>query len=256
LASSCGTDERCQRVRLRGVRSRMASSWPAICCNVQSGDAVLMPTTGGPADPRRPAAGRGPASWPRRCPPRPAAEPCGAVARPSRFMPGFWFNTRTTSPQGWARRIRCTVGTQVSGCARTRSSQVLSGLFCTLRMAAGSRARRSGLPPTRPRLRASPAAWWYRSGRAGCGSTRLSPPAARSPRAEPDHDQRVAGSDAAQQARQHRTRAVSIFLPGFSQPFDVSVKAAAGLSGSTQHAITARHWNPCRFADLDHFPCA
>jgi hypothetical protein len=68
---------------------------------------------------------------------------------------------------------------------------------------------------------------------------------------EPDHDQRVAGSDVAQQARQHRTRAVSIFLPGFSQPFDVSVKAAAGLSGSTQHAITARHWNPCCFADLD-----
>src|ERR1700744_6055135 len=29
----------------RGVRSRMASSWATIRCNVQSGDAVLMPTT-------------------------------------------------------------------------------------------------------------------------------------------------------------------------------------------------------------------
>jgi len=45
LASSCLTDERCQRVPPRGVRSRMASSWAAICCNVQSDEAVLMPTT-------------------------------------------------------------------------------------------------------------------------------------------------------------------------------------------------------------------
>ena len=50
-------------------------------------------------------------------------------------MPGCWFNTRTTSPQGWAGRIRCTVGSQVSSCARTGSSQVLSRLCCTLRMA-------------------------------------------------------------------------------------------------------------------------
>jgi len=41
----CLTDDGCQRVPPRGVRSRMASSWDAICCKVRSGAAVLMPAT-------------------------------------------------------------------------------------------------------------------------------------------------------------------------------------------------------------------
>jgi hypothetical protein len=44
--------------------------------------------------------------------------------------------------------------------------------------------------------------------------------------------------------------AVSIFLPGFSQPISVSVKAAAGLSGPRRHATPTRHWNPCCFGHL------
>jgi hypothetical protein len=43
---------------------------------------------------------------------------------------------------------------------------------------------------------------------------------------------------------------VSIFLPGFSQPISVSVKAAAGLSSPRRHATPTRHWNPCCFTDL------
>ena len=41
----CLTDDGCQRVLPRGVRSRIASSWPAICCSVRSGAAALMPAT-------------------------------------------------------------------------------------------------------------------------------------------------------------------------------------------------------------------
>jgi hypothetical protein len=40
-------------------------------------------------------------------------------------MPGFWFSTRTTSPQGWARRICRTIGSQVSGCARITSAEAI-----------------------------------------------------------------------------------------------------------------------------------
>jgi hypothetical protein len=59
---------------------------------------------------------------------------------------GPWFSTLTTSPQGCPGR---------SSCPRTRSSQVASRRARILRMAAGSPARRPGLPPTRPRLRAA-----------------------------------------------------------------------------------------------------
>ena len=45
LVNRCLTDEGCHRVPPRGVRSRMASSWAAICCSVRSGAAALMPAT-------------------------------------------------------------------------------------------------------------------------------------------------------------------------------------------------------------------
>ena len=38
--SRCLTDEGCQRGPPRGVRSRMASSWVAICWNARSGAAA------------------------------------------------------------------------------------------------------------------------------------------------------------------------------------------------------------------------
>jgi hypothetical protein len=41
--SRCLTDEGFHRVPPRGVRSRIASSWAAICCNVRSGAAAAMP---------------------------------------------------------------------------------------------------------------------------------------------------------------------------------------------------------------------
>ena len=43
--SRCLTEEGCQRVPPRGVRSRMASSWAAICCSVRSGAAEAMLAT-------------------------------------------------------------------------------------------------------------------------------------------------------------------------------------------------------------------
>ncbi len=44
-ASKCLTEEGCQRVPPRGVRSCMLSSWAAICWSVRSGAAALIPAT-------------------------------------------------------------------------------------------------------------------------------------------------------------------------------------------------------------------
>jgi hypothetical protein len=44
-AGRCLTDDGCHRVPPRGVRSRMASSWAAICWSVRWGAAALMLAT-------------------------------------------------------------------------------------------------------------------------------------------------------------------------------------------------------------------
>jgi hypothetical protein len=44
-SNRCLIDERCHRVPPHGVRSRMASSWEAICWSVRSGAAAAMPAT-------------------------------------------------------------------------------------------------------------------------------------------------------------------------------------------------------------------
>jgi hypothetical protein len=58
-------------------------------------------------------------------------------------------------PHGWSGRMRRTVGSQASSRARTPARWAASRLAPILRMASGSLARRPGLPPTRPRLRAA-----------------------------------------------------------------------------------------------------
>jgi len=57
--------------------------------------------------------------------------------------------------QGWSGRMRRTVGSHVSSWASTLFRWVASRLARSFPMAAGSPARRPGLPPTRPRRRAA-----------------------------------------------------------------------------------------------------
>jgi hypothetical protein len=64
----------------------MASSWAAICCNVQSGDAVLMPTTRRTSRSAPPCGGARSSKLAATMPSA-AAAPCAAVARPSRSCP-------------------------------------------------------------------------------------------------------------------------------------------------------------------------
>src|SRR5664279_4144620 len=99
-SNRCLIDERCHRVPPHGVRSRMASSWEAICWSVRSGAAAAMPATS--------RSNRSfPVLWPgaieqvrlddafRDQSSDGAAEPLGGqVAAPP------WFRTRATSPRG------------------------------------------------------------------------------------------------------------------------------------------------------------
>ena len=175
-------------------------------------------------------------------PPHRAAQP---LDRPGRLPACPRFRTRTTSPQGWSGRIRRTVGSQESSCARTPSRCAASRLARTLRIASGSPARRPGLPPTRPRARGRVQAGFgalgdqrplelgdgaqhlqreHALGRGGVdriaqaaemrarGLQLLDDGQQVADRAgqtiEPDHDQGFAGADLAQQARQHGPAAI------------------------------------------------
>ena len=155
------------------------------------------------------------------------------------------FRTRTTSPQGWAGRIRRTVGSQESSCARTPSRCAASRLARTLRIASGIAGAQAGIAadPTAAARGPQPglgALGDQRPFELGDGAQHLQREHAlrrggvdrvaqaaemralglellddgeqvadRAGEAiEPDHDQGFAGADLAQQARQHRPAAI------------------------------------------------
>ena len=106
--SKCLTEEGCQRVPPRGVRSRMASSWAAICCSVRSGAAALMPATNRTS---RSSLGCVRARSSKLTSRMPSPTSRRTVRRSRSAV--HWtacprFSIRTTSPQGWSGRIRRT----------------------------------------------------------------------------------------------------------------------------------------------------
>ena len=119
-SSRCLTEEGCHRVPPRGVRSRISSSWAAICCRVRSGAAALMPATSrislsSPCS-RGARSSSVASTMPSDASRRTVRRSRSTVQVDSKVR----FRTRTTSPQGWAGRIRRTVGSHVSNWARRR----------------------------------------------------------------------------------------------------------------------------------------
>lgn len=159
LASKCLTDDGCHRVPPRGVRSCMAASWAAICWSARSGAAALMPAISRTS---RPSLGCGRArpsrlasTMPSSTSRRTVRRNRSTVRRTAPPLPNPGSRTRTISPQGWSGRMRRTVGSQESSCRKMPSRCAPSRRFRTWRIASGSRVRRPGLPPLRPRALAA-----------------------------------------------------------------------------------------------------
>ena len=155
VPSRCLTEEGCHLVPPRGVRSCMASSCAAICCNVRPGAAALMPATNR-TNRSSPVWGRARSSKAASIMPSKTNRRTVRRSRSTVQVVAFpRLRTRTTSPHGWSGRIRRTVGSQESSLSRTPSRCAAARLARTFRIASASPARKPGFPPIRPRERAA-----------------------------------------------------------------------------------------------------
>ena len=245
--SKCLTDDGCHRVPPRGVRSRMASSWAAICWSVRSGAAALMPATRrtsrsslgwgrarssslasmmpSSASRRtvrrsrstvqglpRPARGSGPA---RR---RPRAGSGASAARSAARSP---LRQDAVQMRGIAARPDLADGVRVAG-AQARIAADPAAARAAFRPDFGAlgdqRAFELGDGAQHLQARTCLAAWWYRSDRAGCGNARRAASSCsmtasrwlteRARRSSRTTTRVSPAADLAQQARQHRPAAI------------------------------------------------